>query len=267
MDQHSFTVLAHGQPVQFVLGPGAPVDRLKSLYEPYLTRREARLRVLAQFGANAPAEADEPDAPGRLVFRTTRIRGSVDLASGQGEVFIREPDAVEAFGLFFRILYTALARAAGKSFIHASAAVRGDGAVLFVGPSGAGKTTAIRLFGGRIIHDDTVFLGGEDDGPLVETAPFMGDESFIYGPMEHFRVTKIFLLYKDARAFLAPASKASALGRLLTLPWEETGSGWTRDIEGYLAAGMRRCKHLVEMADCYELHFTRERLPEESMRN
>lgn len=236
---------------------------LTSRYACYLSESAPELEVEVGFrqtlssGPLVAASADE------LRLDSARAVGSIRFDQGRGAVQLLEPEAIESFGLFFRLLYTALAQRSGRTFVHASAAERGGKAYLFTGPSGAGKTTAVRMLRGvRVIHDDTVFLEDQNGRPLVQTTPFMGADDFLHSERRAFPVAGVFLLCQDTRAFLRPVSAARALGRLLTLPWPEIGRPPRDGFVDYVRASLHRCSRLVESARCFEMHFSLKELPE-----
>ncbi|MGV8038666.1 MAG: hypothetical protein AB2L07_00795 [Thermoanaerobaculaceae bacterium] len=58
--------------------------------------------------------------------------------------------------------------------LHAAGVVLGDRAFLFVGPCGAGKSTAARLAGGRLLSDDLVTVTEVMDRPIAHSTTFGG---------------------------------------------------------------------------------------------
>lgn len=58
--------------------------------------------------------------------------------------------------------------------LHAAGVVLGESALLFVGPCGAGKSTAARLSRGRLLSDDLVTVTGATDRPIAHSTTFGG---------------------------------------------------------------------------------------------
>lgn len=85
------------------------------------------------------------------------------------------------FENFLRVLVAYRLLAAGGVVLHSAGVTAGDGAFLFLGPSGAGKTTLSRLSEARghtVLSDDmNALLPGPDSGgpPRVVKLPFTGD--------------------------------------------------------------------------------------------
>lgn len=86
-----------------------------------------------------------------------------------------------------------------KGFLlHASASDISGKAVLFLGPSGAGKTTIINLLRPRHepLADDTIAIREEKGGFYFYQLPFYEKELNINKRTERFKIDKVFLLRK-----------------------------------------------------------------------
>lgn len=79
---------------------------------------------------------------------------------------------------YFRVLVAYRLLELGGALLHSSAAVAAGAAHLFLGPSGAGKTTAARMsreVGLEVLSDDINALCPQDGAVVVEKLPFAGE--------------------------------------------------------------------------------------------
>lgn len=103
--------------------------------------------------------------------------------------------------------------------VHACGVLGPSGeAYLFVGQSGAGKTTMARLYQKlnqvKILSDDRIVLRRKNHGIWMYGTPWHG-EAEIASP-EKRRLTKIFFLRHGEKNHLVPLRKAEAVSRLFT---------------------------------------------------
>ncbi len=121
------------------------------------------------------------DADVHLHEGAVGARFSFDAAFMRG-LAAREDVAVDALlRAALRMTLAVAAPVAGGLLLHGAAMVRPeDGqAFVFVGPSGAGKTTITRrLPGFRAIADDTLLLWRDGDAVLVSGTPLRGREGY-----------------------------------------------------------------------------------------
>ncbi len=128
---------------------------------------------------------------GREVVIALRIRGTLqrvarfDPGFRQGEVVVA-PDSLYARECFYPLAYPLdeviflhrIVRENGL-LIHACGAERDGAALLFTGPSGAGKTTIARLLarhaGARILSDDRIVLREQGEEIAAFGTPWHGD--------------------------------------------------------------------------------------------
>jgi hypothetical protein len=121
--------------------------------------------------------------------------------------------------------------------LHAAAVVAGEAAFLFLGPSGAGKTTVSRLClerGGTVLSDDlnavVVPEGGPEGGPVrVEKLPFTGDLGEAGGGPASHRLTALLRLVQGTEDRLTPISPARALAALLAAAPYVNRDPWRRE--------------------------------------
>lgn len=114
----------------------------------------------------------------RTRFHVVAIAGWVDLAERLGVVSTtseaRAFSAVERTLVY--ICMQSLPREHAGLLLHACGVVRHGAGHVFVGPSGAGKTTVARLAAGhgQILSDENVILRTSNAGPQLWSTPFWG---------------------------------------------------------------------------------------------
>jgi hypothetical protein len=137
------------------------------------------------------------------------------------------PDAGDdAFaGIFenaFRALVAYRLLESGGAVLHGAALVRGEGAFLFLGRSGAGKSTVSRLGmerGLTVLSDDLNALlaagPGGATGAAVLKLPFTGDFGEPGAPSPPVPLRAVLRLEKSAEEAVTPLSRAEVVGCLL----------------------------------------------------
>ena len=139
----------------------------------------------------------------------------------------------------------------GGLVLHAACIVRTGRAFVFVGQSGAGKTTVCTLSPHcRIATDDTTVVRRLDGKFVAWGMP--GTGSFQppadSGP---FEVAAVFKLVQDKRVRLVPMSGAKATAGILALPFFSS--------EGEIVGKMLELvRDLTDHVPCYELHFRKD---------
>jgi serine kinase of HPr protein (carbohydrate metabolism regulator) len=87
---------------------------------------------------------------------------------------------------------------------------------LFVGASGAGKTTMARLWLAErdavILSDDRVVLRGEPDGLWMYGTPWHGEEPL--ASPDRVRLAGVFFLHHHERHEIAPVTRIDGVARL-----------------------------------------------------
>jgi hypothetical protein len=128
---------------------------------------------------------------------------------------------------------------------------RSGEAYLFVGQSGAGKTTMARLWiaepGAVILSDDRVVLRSEPDGVWMYGTPWHGDEPL--ASPRHARLTRLFFLRHDTANAITPISGSMAAARLLAASFPPFYSPPAIDFS------LRFIERIISTVPCVELGF------------
>lgn len=122
------------------------------------------------------------------------------------------------FENFFRVLTAYRLLESGGALVHAAGIVKDGLAFLFLGRSGAGKTTLSRMAeerGGTVLSDDLNALTPGPAGAVVAALPFTGDLGPRSGRPATWPLGGVFRLEQSAADEAFPLSRAAALAALV----------------------------------------------------
>ncbi len=181
--------------------------------------------------------------------------GSLDLKTKSGKIKINPTYFLHSLGTFLRNIFTLLAVLEDNGIVlHAVGIVRDEEVCIFIGPSGAGKTTVAKLSEGKVIlSDDLVLMKKIDNEFMVFPTPDWGDKQIGSRENKPYRINSMFRLIKDKMVYLEEFLPAHALADIFTIPHVETEL-IPKD------ALLARFLELISAVPYYRLHF----LPEPS---
>jgi hypothetical protein len=112
---------------------------------------------------------------GRWCFERRDFRAQWDPASRQG--WIQQLPNALATDSVLRVVHTLLLAAEGGFLVHSASALRNGRAFLFVGRSGAGKTTLSRLAPPDVtlLSDEISYVRHQEEGYYAFGTPFTGE--------------------------------------------------------------------------------------------
>ncbi len=188
-----------------------------------------------------------------------RLDGWPDLA---GALWTCETAGEEwsaaVFENFLRVLVAYRLAAEGGALIHsagvAGGMTGGEGGVLLLGRSGAGKTTASRLClarGAAVLSDDLNAVRLDGAGAELQKLPFTGDLGDRSAAPATVPLRALVRLAKGEEDALRPLSPASALAALVAAAPYVNRDPWRR--EALLGA----LERLARAVPAYELTFSR----------
>jgi hypothetical protein len=152
------------------------------------------------------------------------FRGTIDLAPKLGgQLVCKDPEQLGEPSVFENYLRIITAYAALRDrglFLHSAAVVADDRAFVFIGRSGAGKTTLSRMAlaeGCRVLSDDAnVLFSQPGQGYVAGPIPFAGElgqrAAIEGGP---FPVAGIYWLEKGGEERVLPMSPSQQIMRLM----------------------------------------------------
>ena len=143
-----------------------------------------------------------------------------------------------------------------KLLIHGAGIEKKDGGYLFLGESGAGKTTISGFTGrGDVLSDDSPVIVRKNDIFYIYTSPYSQVNMFDLKDGDHYlkktELIKLFFLKKNDKLFIKPRDKKSALAEIIKKhihSFEFMGN------ESRTAA-FDLCYDLCKSIPLYDLHF------------
>lgn len=204
-------------PVAVALGcDDAPLAAaLRRRYEPFLADGPPLLSVDIALGAPEPRpESIALDGP-RAVMAGTAMAAQIDLDAGRAWLLAEPGRAAEAAEQLLRVVFALLAFDAGGLLVHGAALAAGPRAYLFLGPSGAGKTTVARNAAGRrVLNDDLPLLWPAPGGCEVFATPFSNPTQVAPAGPGSASLAAIFHLVQAPVVTRTPIRPAAALAAL-----------------------------------------------------
>ncbi len=148
----------------------------------------------------------------QLKFLRPDFQADIDLQTGRGTLLYAGD--IPSLDTFLRALYSFRLLEVQGLLVHASSIEFAGSAHLFVGRSGAGKSTIARLSGARILTDEISLLRSEDSQFCLYGTPFWG-ELRGGGEAVHFPLRSMNFLRKDGATFVERVRLADAVRKLL----------------------------------------------------
>lgn len=181
---------------------------------------EADFRVIDVRGWEYGLDLDATPESVRLAG--LRLVGRLDWRPGLAGALWTPDDGGAAFaGIFenfLRVLVAYRLHALGGAVLHCAAVASPNGARLFLGRSGAGKSTVSRLaqeHGMQVLSDDLNALRVEAGAVTVEKLPFTGDYGDPRIPSPPVPLAGLYRLEKDTADSIRPMSRAETVACLL----------------------------------------------------
>ena len=144
----------------------------------------------------------------------------------------------------------------GMLLLHASAIIKNDKAVLFIGKSGAGKSTVAQLSGHNIIHDDVIsikYIGNRKF--RINTIPFKEkykNLSFTGG------IDAVYNIVQSRKTFIREMSRQEQYMRFLSSLWNFNEFKFGRYENDDLRI-LKYCKEIMAFFPVRELHFKKDK--------
>lgn len=143
------------------------------------------------------------------------VAARIDLAACHAELRATPAFAVEAVEQLLRVACAMLALAGGGLLLHGAAIASAQRGYLFLGPSGAGKTTVARCSPGRrVLNDDLALLWPTAHGWDLIATPFSNPSQLAPEGPGQAALTALLHLRQAPALALAPIRPASAVAAL-----------------------------------------------------
>ncbi len=151
---------------------------------------------------------------GEWLLQRGDFRARWDSRAGRGRIRqSRNPYAIDSV---LRIVHTLILAKQGGFLVHAASAIRGGRAFLFVGVSGAGKTTISRLApsDATLLTDEISYVRREGNDYRACGTPFAGELAKV-GENVSAPLSALFLLEKGPENRIDPVAAPEAVRLLL----------------------------------------------------
>ncbi len=204
--------------------PAGFLERVRRQYELFLSDKEAEIFVDVQLSKDAPPKYF-PNSYVTFKDRFITIKdscllGTLDLTERRGRVNLNPVNPLYPLGTFLKNICTFLLTLEdGGIALHAVGVLKDDEAYIFIGPSGAGKTTVARLSADKVtLSDDLLLIKKVNSEFKVFPVPNWGDRQIGSRQNKPYKINSMFKLIKDSRVYLERFSTAQALADIFTIP-------------------------------------------------
>jgi hypothetical protein len=155
----------------------------------------------------------------RVTFRRSDCRAVVDLDARRVSMEIGGPWALAVELLLIPVLEVMTLELRRGAVFHGSSAVAGGLAAVFLGRSGAGKTTAAMLargVGAEVISEELTYVALEPRGARVYALPFRQKHQLAIPGPGAYPVPSFYGLEQDGRDRIEPLPHGECVKQLLT---------------------------------------------------
>lgn len=188
-----------------------------------------------------------------VVFTQPGWEGSLDFSHQSGWIRPASSFFIEEIDYFMRVACALQAFRMGGLLFHAAGVVREERAYLFLGPSGAGKTTISRLSGeNNILNDDLVLLRSHASGWTVYSTPFFNPTQVAPRGGKQAPLAGMYGLVQDSCVYLEIPTPGQALAELVaSVPVVSTDTRRAVEL-------LTRCQSLIADVPVLRLHFRKD---------
>lgn len=177
------------------------------------------------------------------------MNGRIDSESRQAAFQISPAQSLQEVEHLIRICTAIWIFQMGGLLVHGAGLVYSGNGYLFVGVSGAGKTTASRLSKqAYVLNDDLVVLMPEDDVWQVWATPFSNPSQVKPNP-GHALLKVMCKLIQDKAHDLVPITQALAAAEIISHVVV------INSYPAHTSSVFQRCLKIVKLLQNYELHF------------
>lgn len=191
---------------------------------------------------------------GSIPYKSARFRPDFSA----GEVMLHRPyfgAASRVYPLEYpldELVFTSLLARRNGVELHGCGIADGDAGLLFLGFSGAGKSTMARLWRGRsgvtVLSDDRIILRPGGGRVLMHGTPWHGDEALIEkGPVA---LSRIFILHQGPECAIRPLRRSAAIAGMFARCFAPFYSA------DALAGTVAALEQTVRLVPCMDLWFT-----------
>ncbi|MFN3308159.1 MAG: hypothetical protein ACK44E_03040 [Anaerolineales bacterium] len=235
--------------IGILTGDDILLKQVAAFYRDFLTDQTPIMTVHV---SNLPSDAEIPLLPKvfpeRIEFDQQGYQGVIDWQTKSASLSQAVKHPLIGLDYFLRVTTAIVAFYTGGLMLHAAAVKREGKAYLFLGYSGAGKTTTARNApAGSVLNDDLVVLLRSDVGWIAWATPFHNPTQNRPRPGSA-PIEKILYLVKDQRVYLESTPPAQALAEMVACVPVLTVAPF------YLREYLQRCQQILSYTPYSHLH-------------
>jgi hypothetical protein len=184
-----------------------------------------------------------------LIINTPSIYALFSLSSWNGLISLNSRATANEIEYALRLLYSFIIFESGGLLVHASGLVINHKGYLFVGKSGAGKSTIVRhSVGIPVLGDDMIAVIPETHGWSARSTPFTNPDLLEIKPCS-VELLKIYFLRKSTFTSTGNLSKSEAVAEMVSnIPVVPLVPEFSSDV-------VKRCQELISCVTFKKLMF------------